>query len=279
MTQQEQSVATQPRKVDVLKGILNAPSIQEQFGNSLKENKDAFKSSLIELYAGDKYLQGCDPKAVVMEALKAATMKLPINKALGFSYIVPFKGVPVFQIGYKGLIQLALRTAAYRTINADVVYEGELVKVNKLTGEIDLSGEKKSEKIVGYFAHIELTNGFAKTMYSTREQVTAHAKKYSKSFGNSSSAWQTDFDAMAKKTLLRNLLSHYGYMSVEMINAIDSDMKADSAEREEAIIEKANTRSLNMDEVEFEDVEAEEAPREQPKEEKKKEKGQQEVPF
>lgn len=275
MTQQTNVPATQaqaPKKVDVLKGIINAPSIQEQFRNALSENKDAFVASLIDLYVSDSYLQKCEPKAVVMEALKAATLKLPINKALGFAYVVPYKGVPVFQIGYKGLIQLAMRTGQYRIINADVVYEGEVKSTNKLTGEIDLSGEKKSNKIVGYFAHIELINGFCKTMYSTKEQVTEHAKRFSKSFSNSGSAWQSDFDAMAKKTLLRNLLSHYGYLSVEMVGAIDKDVQADTDERDQAIRETANTQSIDMDTVDFEEVqeteEMQEAPQAQPEQPK-----------
>src|SRR5688572_25807330 len=99
-------------KVGALKAILAADSVQEQFKNGLGESKDTFVASLIELYSGDSYLQNCEPKLVVMEALKAAVMKLPIIKSLGFAYIIPYKKnnvlIPQFQIGYKGLIQLAM---------------------------------------------------------------------------------------------------------------------------------------------------------------------------
>lgn len=218
------------KPIDRLKSILYAQSVQEQFKNVLAENAGAFVASIIDLYNTDKYLQACDPKAVVMEALKAASLKLPINKQLGFAWIVPYKDnktgryIPVFQLGYKGYIQLCMRTGAYRYINADVVYEGELVKKDKLTGWIELDPDKRiSDKKIGYFAHIETLNGFSKTLFMTTEEVIAHAKKYSKSYGNSNSSWATDFDSMALKTCLRLLVGKYGIMSVEMQKAFIDD--------------------------------------------------------
>ena len=250
--------ANVPKKIEALKKMLKAPSVEEQFKNTLQENSGAFVASVIDLFNGDKALQECDPKQLVLEALKAATLKLPINKALGFSYIVPYKNrqgvTPTFQIGYKGYIQLAMRTGKYRIINADLVYEGELRTVNKLTGEIDFTGEKRSDKVIGYFAHIELVNGFSKTLYMSRDSIIQHAKKYSKSFEHSASAWQTDFDAMAKKTVIRNLLSHYGYLSVEMIGAIDNDLKADTEERDREVKASTGSKSFDVDDVEYEEV-------------------------
>ena len=168
-------------KIDVLKGMLNADSVFEQFKNALGENSSMFVASLIDLYNGDSNLQACEPKAVIAEALKAAAIKLPVNKALGQAFIVAYKGVPTFQIGYKGIIQLALRSNQYRNINADVVYDGELRKVDKLTGEIAFDGEKKSDRVVGYFCHFELLNGFRKTLYMSVEQMAKYAKKYASS--------------------------------------------------------------------------------------------------
>ena len=246
------------RPIDALKQILKAPSVEEQFQNALKENSGAFTASIIDLYNGDKSLQECEPKQVVMEALKAATLKLPINKSLGFAYIVPYKTkngtLATCQIGYKGYIQLAMRTGKYRIINADMVYEGELKTVDKLTGEIDFKGEKQSDQVVGYFAHIEMVNGFAKTLFMTKEEIISHAKKYSKSYGYSTSAWQTEFDAMAKKTVIRNLLSHYGYLSVEMVGAIDEDIRADTEYRDQEVRENTGKKQFDIEKVEFEDV-------------------------
>ena len=218
------------RPIDKLKHILAAQSVQEQFQSVLKENAGAFVASIIDLYNTDRTLQMCDPKNVVMEALKAASLKLPINKQLGFAWIVPYRDsktgqyIPTFQLGYKGYVQLCMRTGAYRYINADVVYEGELVKHDKLTGEIEIDPEKRTgDKKVGYFAFIETLNGFRKTLYMSVEEVIKHAQQYSKSYSSKNSVWATDFDAMALKTCLRLLLSKYGVMSVEMQRAYIED--------------------------------------------------------
>jgi recombination protein RecT len=244
---------------------MKAPSVKEQFENVLKENAGVFVASIIDLYNSDKYLQKCNPNQVIMEALKAAVLKLPINKSLGFSYIVPYnekyqdsdgkwhkRQVPQMQIGYKGYIQLAMRTGQYRIINADKVFEGEYRSKNKLTGEFDLNGEKTSETVVGYFAHIEMLNGFTKTLYMEAQAVRVHAKKYSKSYGHDNSPWTTEFDGMAVKTVLRGLLSHWGFLSVEMINAIAKDIEADSTIDE---VTQTIKESANKTEMKFEDAE------------------------
>lgn len=218
------------KPIDKLKMILDVPSVQQQFKSVLADNAGSFVASIIDLYNNDKYLQVCDAKQVVMEALKAASLKLPINKQLGFAWLVPYKDnktgtfVPTFQIGYKGYLQLCMRTGAYRYINADAVYEGELISADKLTGEIVIDSSKRaSDKKVGYFAFIETLNGFRKTFYMTTEEVDAHARKYSKNYNSKFSTWATDFDAMALKTCLRLLLSKYGVMSIEMQSAYIAD--------------------------------------------------------
>lgn len=213
----------QVKPVDRLKSIVNQPSVQEQFKNAMGDNAGLFTASLIDIYMGDANLQKCDPNEVVMEALKAATLKLPINKDLGLAYIVPYKGKPQMQIGYKGYIQLAQRTGHYRVIHADSVYEGELKGHDKLTGTIDLSGTATSNTVIGYFAHIETTQGFQKTSYWTKAQVVEHAKAYSMSYGSKYSPWQTNFHAMAIKTVLKHLLSKYGIMTIEMADAVEKE--------------------------------------------------------
>lgn len=253
------STKNQLTPVQRLKTALNAESVQEQFRNALQDSAPLFVASLIDIYASDKNLQECEPGAVIMEALKAATLRLPINKNLGFAYIVPYrnkgKAEPQMQIGYKGLIQLAMRTGEYRYLNADVVYEGELKSYDKLTGHLDLNGERKSDKVVGYFAYLQLLNGFSKAVYWTKDQVIEHAKRFSKSYSSQFSPWQTDFDAMALKTVLRNLITKWGIMSVEMVQAVDRDIEAD-AQRE--IAEYANSEVLDIDDgivdAEFEEV-------------------------
>lgn len=253
------------RPIDKLKHILAAQSVQEQFQSVLKENAGAFVASIIDLYNTDKTLQMCDPKNVVMEALKAASLKLPINKQLGFAWIVPYRDgrtgqyIPTFQLGYKGYVQLCMRTGAYRYINADVVYEGELVKHDKLTGEIEIDPEKRTgDKKVGYFAFIETLNGFRKTLYMTVEEVTKHAQQYSKSYSSKNSVWATDFDAMALKTCLRLLLSKYGIMSVEMQRAYIEDSADTVALADERIADD----SFDGEVIEAEAVEVTDMPEE-----------------
>ena len=208
--------------------IVNAPATQKLLQNALKENAGAYAASIIDLYNTDRALQGCDPTKVMAEVLKAVSLKLPINKQLGFAYIIPYSGVPTFILGYKGMLQLCMRTGAYRYINAGPVYEGELASEDKLRGDIDLSGERTGDKVVGYFAYIETLNGFAKAIYWPMSKVVSHAKKYSKNFGGK--IWQDNFDEMATKTVLRYLLSHWGVMSVDMANAIASDENAEAAD-------------------------------------------------
>lgn len=245
--------------IQKLKAVLNAESVQQQFKNALQENTGAFVASIIDLYSSDTYLQRCDPNKVVMEALKAATLKLPINKQLGFAYIVPYKKnnvqIPQFQLGYKGYIQLAMRTDQYRFLNAGVVYEGVSVKHNALTGELSFEGEPKNEKAQGYFAYMELLNGFSKSVYMATADVLAHAKRYSPSFKSEASAWKTNFDEMAQKTVIRKLLSHYGFLSTEMMTALtnDGDFNEESGVAEE-IANEANAEIIDIEAEASEEV-------------------------
>jgi recombination protein RecT len=253
--------------IQKFKSVVNAESVQEQFKNALAEGAPLFVASLIDIYGNDSYLQKCDPKAVIMEALKAATLKLPINKSLGFAYIVPYKNEPQFQVGYKGYIQLAMRTGQYKYINADVVFEGELKGHNKLTGEIDISGEAKTDKVVGYFAYIETVNGFKKTVYWNKQKITEHAKRYSKSYVSNNSPWKSNFDEMALKTMLRHLLSKYGIMSVELMNAFSadtSDERTPEAQAQDEISQNANGEVIDVENLA---AAAGEQPEEQPAQE------------
>lgn len=230
----ETQVTLKTNSLAKLKGILNNETMQQNFRNILAENAGAFMASIIELYQSDGALQKCDPNRVVLEALKAATLKLPINKQLGFAYIIPYNNVPTFQLGFRGLIQLAQRSGQYRYINADVVCEGESVNYNRITGMLEISGTAKSEMPVGYFAYFQLLNGFEKCVYWTREKVEAHAKRYSKAWSKADSPWHTNFDAMALKTVLKTIISKYGVMSVEFANAIANDSVDDRVEAEVA---------------------------------------------
>jgi len=203
-------------KIDGFKNAIGDPSFQKQVKAVLKDGANSFVVSMLELYSSEIGLQNCNPAEVAQECLKAALLKLPLVKALGFAYVVTYKNKPTFTIGYKGLIQLAQRTGQYKCISADAVYEGELVSFNRVSGEIDLSGERTSDNVVGYFAYMSLVSGFEKTLYMTRDEVDKHAKKFSPSYSSNNSPWKTNFDRMAMKTVLRRLLSVYGALTVEV---------------------------------------------------------------
>lgn len=203
--------------VQNLSRMLNSGGIQKQLKQTLKENSGAFTASLINLFNNDKELQTCAPEDVLAEALKAAALQLPIEKSLGFAYVIKYNNKPQFQLGYKGMIQLCLRSGAYKHINAGVIYEGENVEVNKLSGTIIISGEPFSDKAIGYFAYVKTHDGFEHALYWNKKQVEAHKKKFSKS----DFVWSKNFDAMATKTVLKNLLAKFAPMSV--INAIEAE--------------------------------------------------------
>jgi recombination protein RecT len=208
-------------KIDRFKAVINQPTVQEQFKNALGRHSDLFIASLIDVYNGG--LQKCDPSGVIQEALKAAVLKLPISKSLGFAYLVPYAGKVQFQIGYKGMIQLAMRSGQLKVLNADLVYEGEYQGYDRISGELDICGKRTGNQIVGYFVYMELVNGFRKIEYWSREKIISHAEAKSPSYKNKRSAWFTDFDAMAKKTVLRSLLSKYAPMSIEFLTALNQD--------------------------------------------------------
>lgn len=245
-------------KAELMMSFFEKDTVKAQLKNALQDNSDSFIASVIDLYTGDTSLANCHPELVAMQALKAAVLKLPIMKSLGFAYILPFGNTPTFVIGYKGLIQLAIRTNQYRIIHADVVYDGEFRTSNKLTGEFDLSGQKKSDTVIGYFAHFETKEGFSKTLFMSVDRVKAHAQKFSKSYTQKSSPWQTDFDAMAIKTVLRNLISHWGIMSTEMQSALTDDDRDVAEKVLGEIRENANKKPMSFQNVDDAIVQQEE---------------------
>lgn len=207
-----------------LNQLVKTEGVRKRFEELLGSKAPGFISSLLSVVNSNPQLRTMDPQKVLGAAAIAAAMDLPIDPNLGFAYIVPYKNQPQFQIGYKGYIQLAMRTGQYKTINATHVYEGEIESYNRITGEVVLSEDgPTSNKIVGYIAYFKLINGFEKYEYWTVDQVIAHAKRFSQSYGKSYSPWNTDFDAMATKTVLKSLLSKYGILSIEMQTAVKAD--------------------------------------------------------
>lgn len=206
-----------------IKSLLNSPAIKKRFEELMDKRAPQYMTSIINLYNSDSLLQKAEPMSVISSCIVAATLDLPVDKNLGYAWIVPYSGKAQFQLGYKGYIQLALRTGRYKAINVIEVCEGELKKWNPLTEELDIDFEKrKSDAVIGYAGYFELINGFRKSVYWTRDQIESHRKKFSKSdFG-----WKKDYDAMAKKTVIRNMLSKWGILSIEMQDAYNKESES-----------------------------------------------------
>ena len=218
-----------------LQQFLSSAAVKNRLEKILESSPESFISSILTIYRGNSKLQDCSPSSILNAAVMAAILKLPITPSLGFAYIVPYKGQAQFQIGFKGMIQLAMRSNLYRTINAGKVFEGQIKEIDFITGEI-VRGEKISDKIVGYVAYLELLNGFHKSFYMSVEELEEHAKKYSQSYaydinsGKNSSVWSKNFDAMAKKTVLKLLLGKYGIISIDQKNLdLATALRADQA--------------------------------------------------
>lgn len=210
-----------------LNSLMNSPAVIKKLNDVLGSEKKAasFVSSVISVANGSTMLRNVNPMTILGSAMVAATLDLPIIPTLGLAYIVPYKGQCQFQLGYKGLIELAERSGQFKNIIDEVVYEGQLVKKNKFSGEYEFDEDAKtSDKVIGYMARIDLMNGFSKTIFWTKEEVEKHAGRFSQSYrGGKSSPWQTDFDAMARKTVLKSLFSKYAPKSVAIQNAIKFD--------------------------------------------------------
>lgn len=257
----ETAVAKQPSQkalaVKNFQAVMNNSYYQTLLQNTLKENKGTFTTSLMELATSDEKLLQCNPNALMAEALKAASLHLPLNKQLGQCYILPFKNhgvmTPTLVVGTKGYLQLAMRTGKYETINSDVVYEGELKGYDKVTGNLDLSGVRTSNVPIGYFAYMKMKNGFSKLLYMSLDEVCLYAKQYSPTVKFSEKAtpatlkelalkqaasgvsdgvgWYSNFESMALKTVLRRLLSKWGELSIENNDILNID-EALSAEQQ-----------------------------------------------
>ena len=222
--------------------LMAMPSVQERFIGILNKNASGFMTALMTVFNDNGKLQECAPNTVIAAAGQAAILKLPIIPTLGYAYIVPFwdgankRFVAQFQLGHKGLIQLAMRSGQYRTLHSGKVFEGQIRGIDFLTGKIK-TGEQTSNEVIGYVAYMELVNGFEKTLYMSKDEIIAHAKEYSQSYksdlekGWKNSPWSKNFDAMAEKTVLKRLLTKYAPTSIDMESStLATALKADQSE-------------------------------------------------
>lgn len=212
----------------LMNSILDGEGYRKRFEDLMGARTPQFVSSIVSMVNGTPELKDAfvsSPVTVIQSALKAASYDLPIDPGLGYAYIVPFKngkkgGIreAQFILGYKGMIQLALRTGAYKTINVTDIREGELKSFNRLTEEIEIEfvedeDERDALPVIGYAGYYKLINGTEKTVYMSRKQIEAHERKNRKG-QYMAPLWRDDFDSMARKTVLRRLIGKWGIMSI-----------------------------------------------------------------
>ncbi len=235
---------------------IRSGAVQGSIEQTLKDRADDFTTSLLTVINGNPLLAECEPQEVVRTALKAASMRLPIDPNLGLAYIIPYnnntkqweeyedaKGVmrrrevwvkryePQLQIGWKGFVQLALRTRLYKTINVTDVRDGEYVGTDRLTGQIEFAwigdnAKRDKLKVTGYVGYFRLHDGFEKILYMTVEELEKHAKQYSKSYAKGNGKWKDDKPNMSKKTVIKLLISKWGPQSTEIQRALRADQAA-----------------------------------------------------
>ena len=231
------SLAKRQQKTS-LTAYLTNDAVKNQINNVIGgKNGSRFVSSIISAVQVNPALQECTNPSILSAALLGESLKLSPSPQLGQYYMVPFnnnkKGYKEaqFQLGYKGYIQLAIRSGQYKKLNVLAIKEGELVRFDPLNEEIEVNliddeEVREETETIGYYAMFEYTNGFKKAMYWSKKKMEAHALKYSKGYQAKKgyTFWEKDFDAMAYKTMLRQLISKWGIMSIDMLSAMDADM-------------------------------------------------------
>lgn len=243
------NITTQQPKFSV---AIKSDAYQKLINDTLgdKEVARKFVAEISSVVSNNRMLANCEAGSILSSGLLAQSVNLPLAPALGFCYIVPYGNKAQFQISYKGLIQLSMRSGQFQRLGVREVHEGEYSGQDKFGDDLfKFSHEFDNNKVVGYYAYFVLNNGFEKTMYMTAEQTRKHAEKYSKSYRSTedTNLWRDNYDWMSCKTVLKLLLNRYAPMSTEMQKAIAAD---------QAVINEDGTYSY----VDNEEVEAPKKP-------------------
>lgn len=262
----QNSLAKKAQKLG-LTSYLTQDAVKNQINEVIGgENGQRFISSIVSAVNNNPQLAQCTNQSILSGALLGESLKLSPSPQLGQYYLVPFndrqKGkVAQFQLGYKGYIQLAIRSGQYKKLNVLAIKEGELIKFNPLTEEIDVrliedEDIRENTPTIGYYAMFEYTNGFRKAIYWSKTKMENHAKKYSAGYsrdlqhGTQYTFWSKDFDAMAYKTMLRQLISKWGIMSIDMQSAIESDMAVINEDGSKDYVDNAENKPSESEIIE-----------------------------
>lgn len=262
-TQTPATIQKAPAKFPV-KEFFEQPVIKQKLQGLLNKNAPAFTASVLQIVNSNSMLRNAEPLSVFNAACMAATLNLPLQNGLGFAYIVPYqnrkekKTEAQFQLGYKGLIQLAQRSGQFKRLVAVPVYEKQLLNEDPINGyEFDWKQKPESgEKPIGYYAYFQLINSFTAELYMTAFEVDQHAQRYSQTYRTyldkkakgqwATSVWADNFEAMALKTVMKLLLSKQAPLSVEMQQAVLAD---------QAVVKDADKNEFSYPDNEVQDAE------------------------
>ena len=252
------------KKEQTFSNFMTQPAIVQKVNNMVGgKNAQRFITAIISAVSNNPALQECNQSSVLSAALLGEGLKLSPSPQLGQYYMVPYNSkngkVAQFQLGYKGYIQLAIRSGQYKKLNVLAIKEGELIGYDPLNEDIRvnlINDEVIREKTptIGYYAMFEYINGFRKTLYWSKEKMEMHALTYSKGYQakKGTTFWEKDFDGMAYKTMLRQLISKWGIMSIDMQTALENDMGAinengevEYIDNSESIVTETNTTYSN----------------------------------
>jgi len=261
---------TQAKKKTGLTAYLTQDAVKTQINNIIGgKDGSRFISSIVSAVSTNPALQECTNNSIVSGALLGESLKLSPSPQLGHYYLVPFNNrqqgtkEAQFQLGYKGYIQLAIRSGQYKKLNVMAIKAGELIAFNPLDEEIEINlikdfNERENAETIGYYAFFELTNGFRKAIYWSKEQMEAHATKYSTGYKahKGYTFWEKNFDGMAYKTMLRQLISKWGIMSIDMMKAFDGDMAVMDGESPNYVDNQPDEFPETKEEVKVEATEA-----------------------
>ena len=283
------------KKATGFTAYLTADAVKEQINKVVgSKNGTRFISSIVSAVNNNTMLQECTNSSILSGALLGESLNLSPSPQLGQYYLVPFKdknkGVTLaqFVLGYKGYLQLAIRSGQYKKINVLAIKEGELVRYDPLNEEIEVNliddeEERENAPTIGYYAMFEYTNGFKKAMYWSKAKMEAHAIKYSAGYaadkrkGNQYTFWSKDFDGMAYKTMLRQLISKWGIMSIDLVTAIDSDMAVINSDGSKSYVETEEDMNNYTENGDDKIVDSEVTEKKEDTEEKEDTKKQEEV--
>ncbi len=225
----DNSLAVQSeRRIDAIKNTVMSPSVKERFSEMMGANAIYYLNQVMILVANSDDLQACTPKSILISAMRAASLRLSLDPSTGQAWLVPYKGVATFQVGYKGIYELAMRTNLYKFINMINIYQGEELIQDRMTGIHSIGGKRTGDQITHYMLYFELTNGFRKTFAMSIEEIEQHASKYSPGYSNPKSPWKdpNKHPIMQMKTVLANGLRKWGRFNdgdIQIISEIEEN--------------------------------------------------------